>query len=283
MARWIAGWVSLALAGGSAVFAQTAMTEQSLLAKLQQGRFVVLRGMYAGDKLRFDRQGNPMGRTDLMPFSLSAMHVDQVRLTGSKLEVRGVREGLEFLPPESPGAALTLTAAPWHQEPVTITIERDRKDDQALAAAVDKVFAPGLDDALAAAAPEYWQPWLHHYLHRDDPAARLRTVIQQREDGPCGAPGVRPPRQIRPIPFPEFSDAARRAAYGGVVLLHMTVDRDGAPQNIFIVRPLGMGLDEQAVDAARRYQFIAATRGGEPVACELNMEMSFRPGGGYRP
>ena len=241
MVRRIVGWALLAAAGGAAALGQAAVTEQSIAAKLQQAPFVALRGMYAGDKLRFDRLGNPIGRVETMPFSLSAVHVDAVRLSGSKLEVRGIREGLEFLRPQSPGEALTVTAAPWHQGPATITIERDRKNDQALAAAVDKVFAAGLDDALADAAPEIWQPWLRHYLHRDDPAAMLRTIIQQRGDGPCGGSGVRPPRQITPVVEPEYSDAARRAVYGGVVLLHMTVDRHGEPQKIFIFRPWAWG------------------------------------------
>lgn len=292
MFRWIIGGVSLALLGGSVGFGQapvgqtpvgqTLTTEQSIAAKLQQGPFVLLRGMYAGDKLRFDDQGNLTGTTELMPLSLSAIHVDEVRLSGSKVEVKGTREGLEFLPPENPEDALVVTAAPWLQERVSITIARDKRNDQALDAAVDRVFAPGLDDPLAQSAPEYWRPWLHHYLHRDDPAADLRTVIEQRGES-CSAEGLRPPRQTTPMADPQFSDAARRAVYGGRVVLHMTVDSNGEPQKIFLVRPLGMGLDENAVEAARRTRFVPATRDGQPVACEVNMQMSFRIRGGYRP
>ncbi len=75
----------------------------------------------------------------------------------------------------------------------------------------------------------------------------------------------------------EFSDEARRAKYQGVVLVGLIVDAQGNPQNVHIIRPLGMGLDEKALEAVRQYRFKPALKGGKtPVAVPLSIEIDFR-------
>jgi TonB family protein len=78
-------------------------------------------------------------------------------------------------------------------------------------------------------------------------------------------------------PEAEFSDEARRAKYQGVCLVGLIVDAQGNPQNVHIVRPLGMGLDEKAMEAVRKYKFKPAMRDGKtPVAVPVNVEVNFR-------
>jgi periplasmic protein TonB len=77
-------------------------------------------------------------------------------------------------------------------------------------------------------------------------------------------------------PDPEFSDEARRAKYQGVCVVGLVVDALGNPQRIHIVRPLGMGLDEKALEAVRQYRFKPATFKGKSVAVEVNIEVNFR-------
>jgi TonB family protein len=75
----------------------------------------------------------------------------------------------------------------------------------------------------------------------------------------------------------EFSDEARRAKYQGVVLVGLIVDAQGNPQNIHIVRALGMGLDEKAIEAVRKYKFRPAMKNGKPVAVDgVTVEVDFR-------
>ena len=64
-------------------------------------------------------------------------------------------------------------------------------------------------------------------------------------------------------PEAEFSDEARRAKYQGVCLISLIVDAQGNPQNPRVVRPLGMGLDEKALEAVRKYKFKPAMKDGE--------------------
>lgn len=78
-------------------------------------------------------------------------------------------------------------------------------------------------------------------------------------------------------PEAEFSDEARRAKYQGVCLVALIVDTQGNPQNVHIVRPLGMGLDEKALEAVRKYKFKPAMRDGKtPVPVMVNVEVNFR-------
>lgn len=54
------------------------------------------------------------------------------------------------------------------------------------------------------------------------------------------------------------------------------VDESGVPRNVHVVRPLGMGLDDNAVDAVRRYRFEPSTFQGKPVPVEIDVEVNFR-------
>jgi periplasmic protein TonB len=75
----------------------------------------------------------------------------------------------------------------------------------------------------------------------------------------------------------EFSDEARRAKYSGVCLIQMIVDAHGMPQDPHVVRALGMGLDQKALEAVRKYRFKPALKDGKiPVPVMITVEVNFR-------
>lgn len=86
--------------------------------------------------------------------------------------------------------------------------------------------------------------------------------------------GVSAPQVIY-SPQPEFTDAARRAKYEGVCIVSLVVDAQGNPQRVRIVRHLGMGLDEKALEAVRRYKFKPAMLQGRPVPVEVQIQVNF--------
>jgi protein TonB len=75
---------------------------------------------------------------------------------------------------------------------------------------------------------------------------------------------------------PEYSEEARKAKYSGVVLLSIVVDEHGLPRDIKVVRPLGLGLDQKAIEAVQRWRFVPGRKGGHPVATQATVEVSFR-------
>lgn len=76
---------------------------------------------------------------------------------------------------------------------------------------------------------------------------------------------------------PEFTDDARRAKFQGVVLVGLIVDALGNPQNVHVVRGIGYGLNEKAIEAVKQYKFRPAIKQGNgPVAVQLSIYVNFR-------
>jgi protein TonB len=61
-----------------------------------------------------------------------------------------------------------------------------------------------------------------------------------------------------------------------VVTVNLVVNTRGLPENVHILRGVGMGLDEKAVEAVKQYRFKPAMLGGKPVAVEVNVEVNFQ-------
>jgi periplasmic protein TonB len=87
--------------------------------------------------------------------------------------------------------------------------------------------------------------------------------------------GVSPPRAIN-SPEAEFSEEARKAKYQGICHVAMIVGVDGVPRDVRVLTSLGMGLDEKALEVAKKYRFEPAMKDGHPVAVEISLEVDFR-------
>jgi periplasmic protein TonB len=88
--------------------------------------------------------------------------------------------------------------------------------------------------------------------------------------------GVETPKLLREVK-PQYTAQAMRAKIQGTVLLECVVQKDGAVGNIKVVRSLdsSFGLDQEAMKAARQWQFAPGTRFGEPVAVLVTIEIAF--------
>lgn len=86
--------------------------------------------------------------------------------------------------------------------------------------------------------------------------------------------GVTAPVVIHRV-VPEFTDEARRVKFQGVASIGLIVDAQGNPEAVHVVHPLGMGLDQKAVEAVRQYKFKPAMFQGHPVPVQLVIEVDF--------
>jgi protein TonB len=77
-------------------------------------------------------------------------------------------------------------------------------------------------------------------------------------------------------PDPEYSEEARKAKYSGAVLLSIVVDIEGKARDIKVVKSLGMGLDEKAIEAVQKWKFKPGMSGGKPVNTRATIEVNFR-------
>lgn len=87
--------------------------------------------------------------------------------------------------------------------------------------------------------------------------------------------GVSPPSILFKVE-PEYSEEARKAKFQGTVLLFVVVDEKGNPRDIKILRPLGLGLDQKAVEAVEKWKFSPGKKDGKPVAVQAQIEVNFR-------
>jgi TonB family protein len=75
---------------------------------------------------------------------------------------------------------------------------------------------------------------------------------------------------------PEYSEEARKAKYQGAVVLYIEVAPSGKPTHIRVVRSLGLGLDEKAIEAVTHWKFKPGYREGKPVTVAATVEVNFR-------
>jgi len=77
-------------------------------------------------------------------------------------------------------------------------------------------------------------------------------------------------------PDPPYSAKARSAHYQGTVVLALVVNAVGSVEDLSVVRPLGLGLDENALRDVLTWKFKPAERDGVPVPVRVLVEVSFR-------
>jgi TonB family protein len=98
--------------------------------------------------------------------------------------------------------------------------------------------------------------------------------------------GVTAPKLVF-APDPEFTDKARRKKLGGTLIVSLTVDATGKPQDVRVsrsladgvsrkLRPIAQGLDENAVKAVEQYRVEPAEFQGKPVPVETMVEIDYR-------
>ena len=166
--------------------------------------------------------------------------------------------------------ALLALAPKGSAEPATpVAPEHDpRVSFLQLSKAINVMFAPALDDSVIATLPPYWQ----NYFATKEGKART-----QRVDASALRPGgdVKSPRLLTVLD-PGSNDYAQKNNIAGMVFLRMVVDAQGRPGSLTIVRPIGFGLDEKAVEAVEHAQFRPGTLNGKPVPELVNMQVTFR-------
>jgi TonB family protein len=140
--------------------------------------------------------------------------------------------------------------------------------NQVLRDALDRIFAPGLDERMMSQIPQFWQLYYKaqaagvDYRPQDPNVLRSSAVDQQA-------------KLTSPI-NPDSNDFAQENGIAGRALYRVVVGADGKPGEIAVVRPIGFGLDENAVAAIGKASFQPAMKGGKPAAETLDLAVVFR-------
>lgn len=104
---------------------------------------------------------------------------------------------------------------------------------------------------------------------------------QTKPDDPLPSPvfsagnlGATTPIIAHSVPA-KYTEAARRAKFQGYCIVQLIVDADGMPRDVHVLKPVGMGLDENAVEAVKQDRFKPGTYHRKPVAVRLSMVVNF--------
>lgn len=133
---------------------------------------------------------------------------------------------------------------------------------------LNRIFAPRLDEQMLAAMPDYWQYFYNAQLNHQSIEPTDPKIVHP-------GPGVAGPTIIHNI-VPPSNDYAQHAQIAGVASYKVILGADGKPLAIAVYRPIGFGLDENAVAAIRKSTFAPARRDGKPVASVIDMAVVFR-------
>jgi TonB family protein len=239
----------------SHVAAAHADSVKDALRQKYQNQLLALRAPLTGRTQKFDSAGQPVNLPSAGEWLFyGGIYVEKLDVSNDKLSL----EGPQVAPTDKKKKGKPVFVPIG--KPVKVEIHLDQplvSADQAQVV-MDRVFFLG-EEALHHTQPEY---------RRSDNAGSVGPVYSISKEG------VKYPQSVY-TPEPEFSEKARRAKYQGTVILNIVVDKEGNVSRIKLVRPLGMGLDENAMEGLKTWRFKPATRNGQPVAVEMNIEVAF--------
>lgn len=133
---------------------------------------------------------------------------------------------------------------------------------------LSSIFAEGLDQRMMAEMPAFWKFYYQAAAAKvdyrpSDPSIYRQNTVDQKA-------------MLLSKFEPDSNEYAQANGIAGMALYHTVVNTDGKAGEIAIARPIGFGLDENAVAAIRKASFQPAVKDGKPVAVLLDLVVQFR-------
>ena len=293
----------------SAAASPAGITEDELKQMLA-GKTFYLRGGYLGDTLNFNDRGILDGHSPQGSYTLSLIQVEKVRLGKRRVQIEGIRYGLHFLgalPSEDSSAGSDRVRITPPKKMVRIAIARERvikpkkqkkekggkeaaspaaarptaapaetgdtttspaRAAQRLRTALARVFASNLDAPMMASMPAFWKLYYK--------AAAAKTDYRPSDPAVLREDQVDRKARLLTSFEPDSNQYAQSAGVAGMALYHVVIEPDGKPGEIAVARPIGFGLDENAVAAIRKARFQPAMKSGRAVPVLVDLIVEFR-------
>lgn len=173
--------------------------------------------------------------------------------------------------PAAPASPSTDQATPLEvgtdRHGATVTHSQEHAN-QALRSAIDTVFSSGIDDRMIATFPDYWKSYYQAVAAKSDFHPNNAAVLRQNQ--------VDQKARLLAAFDPPSNEYAQNNGVAGMAMYHVVVGQDGKPQEIAVGRPIGFGLDENAVEAIRKASFQPALKNGRPVPVLVDLTVQFR-------
>ncbi len=175
-------------------------------------------------------------------------------------------------PSDAEQAKAEMNAAPEAERPAdagsVTTTTSPAHAAHMLRDAIDRMFAPGLDERMIAAMPSFWKLYYQSVANQADYKPTDPAIYRQS--------GVDQKAKLLSTIEPPSNEYAQASGVAGMALYHAVIGADGKPQEIVVSRPIGFGLDESAADTIRKASFQPAMKDGKPVPVVLDLVVQFR-------
>jgi TonB family protein len=274
--------------------------ESTIRARYDQ-RIIMLRNFYQDDHLEFDSAGSVKGKAHPGAWTLGRVGITKIKLQPNRLELDGVRVADVY---NVKASKFNSVRTP---QKVRIVVDRDPQQTSSLEDALSRIFLTNAEK-LADVVPPYWKAIAERRVeavpqtqgptcYRIKGAALMTasgeiwmdceehaTVKQvskpESQGGPPHPPfrvggGVTAPKLVYG-PDPHYVPLAKEASFQGTTLLIATVTEQGTIDEVQIVRPVGFGFDDTAVETVKTWTFKPAMKEGKPVAVQIHIEVNFR-------
>jgi TonB family protein len=223
---------------------------------------------YHGEKRYTDAATAQQRRIDIWTAEYGENAVIVGRILGQLSAIEKQADNLPSAEADARRALAIITAAFLDKPPAAqaaldladILQAENRTDEaQSMLALAQKTFQSSLGPQSVLAAKVA--------ARLNQPAPEAPTVYSP------GGP-ITPPRMNVHV-APEYSEEARKKKLQGTIQLSFVVDATGAATQVAVLRPIGFGLDEKAMEAVSQWKFSPGTKNGTPVAVQTQAEVTF--------
>ena len=252
--------VALALCGVAAPAAPAAPAWLTALRQAHLHQRTYIRGFFAEDDLHYDSSGAPLKRYRTTSWTVSQLEIEDIGLRKNDLVISADRLGLLFN-----ADAHKVSAVRLHLIRLDVRLGPAAMSDARAQQLWNALFIPAGPE-LTAAVPDYWRPFL-------ESPSNSKPAAPPRKSPPL-KPGMIAPHAVH-APDPKYNDLARELRISGSIIFAVTIEPNGSVDQIKIVQPMGLGMDDAAVDTLRQWRFRPATKDGVPVAWSAWVKINF--------
>jgi TonB family protein len=279
-------FAGIAVAFCALLFLQLARADDAALEQQLKsdyaGKILTLRHFYAGEHLKFRPDGTLQADAPIGPWTIDGrIAVEEVHVSGRSLSIKGRRVNVTFDSQLKAQDQLTTIDDYYGKDredlgktlrgrntEIEIELPRENPDQKDVSSAMHAVFL-GDSESMMDIVPEFWRAYFAKQEGKSySTPVRDRPVYFVKK-------GVVTPPKVLSDPEPEFSKEARQVKYEGTMFVSLILDEAGSVQELQITKPLGLGLDENAIATVHTWKFEPAQKDGKPVAVKLMIEVNF--------
>jgi TonB family protein len=249
-------------------------------ARLKQeyaSKTITLRRFYSASFLHYNRTGALQSRSEEGPWTLwSKVQVTAIKLNPDNVEIAGRREFVRFRHHSNRPATMEFLHTD-HSVAIRIDLDAAPTGD-GVHAALARVLV-GSNEEFVTVAPPYWR----EFLRREMGGASRQTGggDQPQSGSPSEAvpvrvnPGVAHTRLLREV-RPQYPLIARQLNAQGSVILRVIIGTSGQSRDVWILSPVGIGLDDAAVEAVRQWIFRPWMVDGKDIEVQTEVTVKYQ-------